>query len=246
VIYEAQELTRTHRRGDSTISALENVSLQIDAGEYVAVTGPNGCGKTTLLHVLGLLDPDYDGRLLFCGQRVDGLAQRELARLRLRSIGFAFQSFHLLPMLDVRDNVALPRWRLGGDRRESRARAEQLLRELRLEHRIRHGAHRLSGGEMQRVAIARALVNDPPVILADEPTGNLDAKSTCAILDILAELSRAGRTIVLISHDPEVVSHSKRVVSLRYGKILFDVPVERIQEPQYNPWVTWRGWTPGS
>jgi ABC-type lipoprotein export system ATPase subunit len=237
-LYSAERLRRVHRRGDSEVVALDEISLQIDAGEYVAVAGPSGCGKTTLLHVLGLIDPDFTGTLRFRGQRVEGCAPAERACLRLGTIGFVFQAFHLLTSLDVRDNVALPHWRLHGDRRAARERAEVLLRELKLEHRLRHDPSRLSGGEMQRAAIARALVNDPPLILADEPTGNLDAKSTRSVLEIFAHLWTSGRTLVVISHDPEVVTRARRVLVLRYGRLSVDVPVEQIYEPPFNPWLS--------
>jgi putative ABC transport system ATP-binding protein len=237
-IFEATGLTRSYLRGESQVRALDEVTLAIGAREYVAVAGPSGCGKTTLLHVLGLLDPGFGGELRFRGAATAGLGAARRAALRLEGIGFVFQAFHLLPTLDVRDNVALPHWRLHGSRRAARARAEELLAQMRLEHRARHAPFRLSGGEMQRAAIARALVNDPPVLLADEPTGNLDAKSMRTVLEIFANLWVAGRTLVVISHDPEVVSRARRVLVMRWGRIVTDVPVERIHEPEYNPWLT--------
>jgi putative ABC transport system ATP-binding protein len=243
-IYEAEILGRTYRQGESEVVALEDISFSIEEREFVAVAGPSGGGKTTLLHVLGLLDGGFRGGLRFRGAAVGELSPAERARLRLGSIGFIFQSFHLLPMLDVRDNVALPHWKLHGDRREARARAEVLLGQMKLEHRLRHHPGRLSGGEMQRVAIARALVNDPPVLLADEPTGNLDAKSMRSVLEVLAYLWSTGRTILVISHDPEVVTKARRVLVLRHGRLVSDVPVERIQDPAFNPWLTWSGVRP--
>ncbi len=244
MLFLAAHVSRSFPQGDDSLTALDDVTLIVREHEYVAIAGPSGGGKSTLLNVLGLLDGEFSGHLEFRNQKVHGLSARERAALRLAGIGIVFQRFHLLPMLDVRDNVALPNWRLHGARRRARARAEELLAQMKLGHRLRHDPSRLSGGEMQRVAIARALVNDPPVLLADEPTGNLDASNTRAVLRIFDELAEAGRTLVVISHNPEVVTRAKRVLVLHHGKVTVDVPVGQIMEPRFNPWSTLSGTQP--
>jgi ABC-type lipoprotein export system ATPase subunit len=222
VIYACTELRRTFRRGRTDVPALRGVTAQIAAGETVALSGPSGCGKTTWLHTLGLLDPDYTGELTFRGQSVRGTSDRARARLRLASIGFVFQAFHLLEDMDVRANVALPHWKLHGDRQAANVRAERLLADLGLGHRLRHKPQLLSGGEMQRVAVARALINEPAVLLADEPTGNLDSESAAAVLAALLRAGADGRTLIFASHDPAVVASAGRVIRLRDGQILSD------------------------
>ena len=246
MLFCAEKLGRCFRQGDATVPALEEVSFTIDNAEYVALAGPSGGGKTTLLNVLGLLDQEFEGELRFRGHEVRGLGPAARAGLRLSSIGFVFQNFHLLPMLDVRDNVALPGWRLSGDRRKARARAEELLSHLGLDHRLTQHPSRLSGGEQQRVAIARALINQPPVILADEPTGNLDARSTRLVLDVFADLWKRGHTLVVVSHNPEVVGRAQRVIVLRHGKVAADVPVDASADLGDKPWITWSGVRPPS
>jgi putative ABC transport system ATP-binding protein len=230
VLFELREVSRVFRRGDQEVRALDRLSLTVEEGEYVAITGPSGCGKTTLLNLLGLLDAAFTGAFLFRNVSVGGLRPGVAARLRLAEIGFVFQSFHLLTSLGVLDNVALPRWRLRGNRREARGRARELLSKMGLEHRLAHDTRKLSGGEMQRVAVARALVNDPSVVLADEPTANLDSKSTRAILGLFDEMVQGGKTLVVVSHDPEVVASAARVVVLRYGQVIQDIPKERLHE----------------
>jgi len=244
VLFAVRRLSRHHRQGSAEVDALRDVSFNIRERDYVAVAGPSGGGKTTLLHVLGLLDGGFSGELEFCGEPVRGLDPAARARLRLSGIGHIFQGFHLLPMLSVRDNVALPHWRLHGQRRRARARAEELLASLGLEHRMTQRPARLSGGEQQRVAIARALINDPPVILADEPTGNLDAKSTRALLDHFDQLSAQGRALVVVSHNPDVVNRARRAIVLRHGRLTADVPVEQLQDPRNSPWITWNEGAP--
>ena len=218
----ATNLTRHHVQGGRAVTALAGLSLAIRRGEHVAVTGASGSGKTTLLHVLGLLDPDFGGELLFGGRSARGLSDRARARLRLSEIGIVFQAFHLLPGLTVRDNVALPAWHLHKDRRRARARAEALLDALGLGERAGEDPLRLSGGEMQRVALARALVNDPPVVLADEPTGNLDTRAARTVLEVFARIEAEGRVLVSVSHDPLVVGAAARVVELRDGLLVSD------------------------
>ncbi len=222
MLFDVQRISRRFGQGSAAVVALDEVSFRIEEGEHVAISGPSGGGKSTLLHVLGLLDGEFRGELAFRGRPVRGLDAAARARARLAGIGFVFQSFQLLEMLSVRDNVALPCWRLHGSRRRARARAEELLGRVGLEGCMTQRPSRLSGGEQQRVALARALINDPPVILADEPTGNLDAESTRAVLELLGELEAQGRTLVVISHNPEVVARAGRVIELRHGRISAD------------------------
>jgi ABC-type lipoprotein export system ATPase subunit len=219
MLYHACDIGRTFLRGQVPVRALDGVSLRIDEGEFVAVAGPSGCGKTTLLGVLGLLDPDFTGRLEMRGRNVSHLKPHEAARLRLSSIGFVFQEFHLVPALDVLENVALPYWHLHGNRAQARRRAADLLGSLGLKDRVRADTQQLSGGEMQRVAIARALSNDPAVILADEPTANLDAEAAFRLLDLLEGVHRDGRAVVIVSHNPTVVARAGRVIRLEFGRM---------------------------
>jgi len=219
-VFETRGLSRTFVRGDSPVTALEQVSLAIGEGERVTICGPSGSGKTSLLNVLGLLDPDFEGESRFSGRAVRGLTPAARARLRLAEVGFVFQAFHLLPGLNVRDNVALPHWRLHGTRRQAHRRAEQILEGLGLSERLDHRPTQLSVGEMQRAAVARALINEPRVLLADEPTGNLDGESTRTILELFDTIHAEGRTLVVISHDPEVVAAAPRRIELRYGRLV--------------------------
>lgn len=222
MLYELEDVRRRFERGSAEVRALDGLTLSVAEGELVAVTGPNGCGKSTLLHVLALLDAGFEGQARFRGRTLAGLPPRARAALRLAEIGMVFQSFHLLTALDARDNVALPHWRLHGSQQAARRRAEELLTELDLGHRLRHPVGRLSGGEMQRVALARAQVNDPPVLLADEPTGHLDAVSARAILALFARIHAGGRTILVVTHDPDMLSAASRVITLRYGRVAHD------------------------
>ena len=218
MIVRCQGLCRTFQRGIAEVPALCGVTLDVAEGELVALSGPSGCGKTTLLHLMGLLDPGFEGELSVLGSAVRGLSDRAMARMRLASIGFVFQSFHLLDDFDVRGNVALPHWQLHGSHAKANARAEALLEGFGLGHRSRHDPRLLSGGEMQRVAVARALVNEPALVLADEPTGNLDSQSAAAVLSALGAIG--GSTLVVASHDPTVVAMARRVVKMRDGRIV--------------------------
>jgi len=229
-LYQAETLGRTFGRGDSRVAALDGVSFTVRQGEYVAFTGPSGSGKTTLLNILGLLDPDFEGQLQLCGQSLGDLSPRQRAAARLSRVGFVFQQIHLLPVLSVLDNVMLPGWRLSGDRAAARSRARELLEELGLGQRLDSCPDDLSAGEKQRAALARALINDPAVVLADEPTGNLDDENTRVVLELLARINAQGRTVVVISHDPEVVAAAGRVIRLRDGRIDDDAPAGREQQ----------------
>lgn len=221
-LFSARGLTRRFPQGDGVLTALESVDLEVARGCVLGVAGPSGSGKSTLANVLGLLDVEFEGAL-----RVDGLDPRTLsagarAELRLAKVGFVFQSFQLLPMLDVLDNVALPHWRLHGDRGRARSAARALLDRLGLGARVAHDPRRLSGGERQRVAIARALVNDPAAVIADEPTGSLDSQSAQQVLDALLDARHAERTVLLVSHDPAVLGRVDRLIRLVDGRLLPD------------------------
>lgn len=201
------------------VVALHEVDLSIHAGEFVSLVGPSGCGKSTLLHLLGTLDEPDTGQALFCGKKLAGPAAR--SRFRSSSIGFVFQSFHLLPTLTALENVQIPMFEMPWNRKERLIRAESLLREVGLEERFHHLPSALSGGERQRVAAARSLANEPQVILADEPTGNLDSVSANLVLQLLVSLHRErGMALVLATHDPAVANQALRLITMRDGKIV--------------------------
>jgi len=221
---ELQEVRRSYRTEGGTVHALDGVDLVIGAGEFVAVTGPSGSGKSSLLNILGCLDRPDSGRYLIEGQDVAGLDDEATSDIRNRKIGFVFQSFHLLPRLTVLENVLLPlRFH-----REPPAWAEDHAREL-LDHvglsdRSHHRPNELSGGQVQRAAIARALLLKPALLLADEPTGNLDSKSAADVLGLIDQVHRGGQTVVLVTHDHDVAAHAPRGIRLRDGRIEFDGP----------------------
>jgi putative ABC transport system ATP-binding protein len=217
---EAENVTRTYVMGATRVEALRGVSVRIAAGDFLAVVGPSGSGKSTLMHLLGGLDRPTTGRLVIGGEDVAGLSPNQLARLRNRTIGFVFQSFHLLPRTSAVDNVALPLVYRGMPARVRRQRAAAMLGRVGLEHRLDHRPSQLSGGEQQRVAIARALVTDPSVLLADEPTGNLDTATGAAVLDLLDELNRSsGVAVVLVTHEREVAGRAHRQIVIRDGLV---------------------------
>ncbi|MFG2037626.1 ABC transporter ATP-binding protein [Dactylosporangium sp. NPDC048998] len=221
----AQDVTRQYALDGVTVPALKGVSFTIDAGDYVAIIGPSGSGKSTLMHLLGGLDRPTSGRLLIGGRDVAGLDPHELARLRNETIGFVFQSFHLLARTSAVDNVALPLVYRGVRAGERRRRAVAVLERVGLGHRLDHRPNQLSGGEQQRVAIARALVTDPQVLLADEPTGNLDSKNGQAVLALLEALNREqGVALVIVTHDGEVAGRAQRQIVMRDGEIVEAVP----------------------
>ncbi len=210
---------RSYRLGDQTVDALSGVDLRIDAGEYVAIMGPSGSGKSTLLNVLGLLDRATQGRYVLGGRDVSDLDDDDLSLERGRRLGFVFQSYNLIAQLDVVENVEVPMFYAGVPEREARARAEALATRMGLGGRLHHRPTELSGGQQQRVAIARSLANDPLVLLADEPTGNLDSKTGLEILGLLDELHASGKTLVVVTHDPSVAARADRVVHMRDGKV---------------------------
>jgi putative ABC transport system ATP-binding protein len=220
-ILEARDLRRLYRRGSEEIAALDGVSLSIAKGEFVSFVGPSGSGKTTLVNILGCLDNPSSGSLKLAGQDIfasgRSLSEAELTRIRRRVFGYVFQRFHLVPTLTVRENVELP---FAFYRKEGAADTDRLLEDLGLSKRRDHLPGQLSGGEMQRVAVARALVNAPEILLADEPTGNLDSKRTDEIRETLLEMNRKrGVTVVLVTHNPELAKAAQRVVELRDGRL---------------------------
>ncbi len=214
-----EDLWRTYLMGDHELHALRDVSEDIADGEYVAIMGPSGSGKSTLLNVLGCLDSPTRGRYFLAGEEVADLEEDALAEIRLRHIGFIFQSFHLVPRLSAVQNVELPMIFAGIPPGERRARAESALAAVGLFDRTEHKPNELSGGQKQRVAISRATVMDPGLLLADEPTGNLDNRSGAQVLDLLGEFHADGRTLIVVTHDPSVARRADRVVVMRDGEI---------------------------
>jgi putative ABC transport system ATP-binding protein len=218
----ATEVSRVYELGGVSVPALRGVSLTVEPGDYVAIVGASGSGKSTLMHLLGGLDRPSGGTLLIGGRDVTGLTPPEMARLRNETIGFVFQSFHLLARTTAQDNVALPLVYRGTGRRERRAKAAAMLERVGLAHRIGHRPNQLSGGEQQRVAIARALVTDPAVLLADEPTGNLDSTTGRSVLALLESLNAEGVAVVLVTHDKDVAARAHRQIVMRDGLIVDD------------------------
>jgi putative ABC transport system ATP-binding protein len=202
-----------------TVHALRGVSLEVKAGEYVAVVGPSGSGKSTLLQLIGGIDVPSAGTVEIMGTRLDTLSDSQLTRLRLTRLGFVFQRFHLLPVLTAQENVELPMAEAGMVARDRRARARELLAYVGLEHRAAHRATQLSGGEMQRVAIARALANRPVLLLADEPTGELDAKTGEEILSLFARVNADGATLIVVTHDEQLAAQAGRIIHMLDGRI---------------------------
>jgi ABC-type lipoprotein export system ATPase subunit len=216
---ELQGIGRTYRRpGGEPVVALDDVSLRIERGDFMAIVGTSGSGKSTLMNVLGLLDRPDTGRYLLDGEDVAGLDVDRQARVRNRRIGFVFQAFHLLPRTTALENVELPL--VYSDRAEIAGLGRRALEQVGLADRIEHRTSELSGGQQQRVAIARALVNEPDLLLADEPTGNLDTKSAADVLSVFESLNQGGRTIVLVTHDPSVAAHCARVARIEAGRIV--------------------------
>lgn len=213
-------LTRTYRAGDVEVRALDGVDLTVARGEFVAVMGPSGCGKSTLLHLIGGLDRPTSGEMELNGKRVDGLSETRWAVLRRRAVGYVFQQFNLLASLTAASNVELPALLAGHSSAEATRRRERLFAALALGDRAQHLPARLSGGQQQRVAIARALINEPELLLADEPTGNLDTASARDVMALIAERHRHGQTVVLVTHDARIAATADRVVRMRDGRIV--------------------------
>ena len=229
-IIETRDLWKTYRMGNEDIHALRGVSIEIERGEYVAIMGPSGSGKSTLMNLIGCLDTTSKGRYLLHGPQVRQLDDDELARIRNEEIGFVFQTFNLLPRATALHNVELPLVYAGIAGSDRRAQALQALERVELADRVGHRPNELSGGQRQRVAIARALVNTPSILLADEPTGNLDSKTGLEIMSLFERLHATGNTIVLITHEPEIAQYAHRVIHLRDGQVEEDV-----RQPHRSP-----------
>ncbi len=230
-VIDVAGVTKTYAMGDVAVHALRGVSLRIERGDLVAVMGSSGSGKSTLMNILGCLDAPTDGRYRLDGVDVRAFDDDELADVRNRKIGFVFQSFNLVPRTRALAQVELPLAYAGLPRAERRRRALAALRTVGMEDRIEHLPSELSGGQQQRAAIARAIVTNPPLLLADEPTGNLDSRSTHDVLDLFAALNDAGRTIVLITHEPDVAARAKRIVRLADGRVVEDRRVVAVADP---------------
>jgi len=222
-LIETDDLWKTYQMGEEEIHALRGVSVHIDRGEYVAIMGPSGSGKSTLMNLIGCLDTPSKGRYLLNGKEVSQMNDNELARIRNEEIGFVFQTFNLLPRATALHNVELPLVYAGIAKKDRLERAKLALDRVELTPRMHHRPNELSGGQRQRVAIARALVNDPSILLADEPTGNLDSKTGVEIMALFDKLHAAGNTIVVVTHEADIAAHAHRIVSIRDGQIAKDV-----------------------
>ena len=218
-IIQTQDLWKTYVMGSEEIHALRGVDLSIDRGEYVAIMGPSGSGKSTLMNLIGCLDTPSKGSYLLNGKQVSEMNDNELARIRNEEIGFVFQTFNLLPRASALHNVELPLVYAGVPSRDRQERAREALRKVELEDRMSHKPNELSGGQRQRVAIARSLVNNPSILLADEPTGNLDSKTGVEIMALFERLHTGGNTIVLVTHEADIAAHAHRVVHIRDGRV---------------------------
>ena len=221
-LIEITKLTRLYHLGDETVHALLDVDLKVDSGEFVAVMGPSGSGKSTFMNVIGCLDRPTSGTYRLDGETVSTMNADALAHVRNRKLGFVFQQFHLLDRLDAMGNVELPMIYAGEDRAKRHAKAEAALRRVGLGERLHHRPTQLSGGQQQRVAVARALVNTPKMLLADEPTGALDSKTSVELMALFQQLNREGATIVVVTHEPDVARYASRLVRFKDGRVLSD------------------------
>ncbi len=221
-VIELKDIMKTYQMGDSIVHALDHVNLEIGVGEFTSIMGPSGSGKSTLMNVIGCLDRPTSGQYFLDGKEIGGYDDDELAVTRNQKIGFVFQNFNLLPRLSALVNVALPLVYAGVPEVERLKRARETLAAVGLGDRVEHRPNEMSGGQRQRVAIARALINQPAIIMADEPTGNLDSKSSYEIMDIFRELNEAGKTIVMVTHEPDIAERTKRIIHMVDGKIVKD------------------------
>jgi len=226
-VIKVEDLWKIYQLGEVQVEALRGVSFEIEEGEFVAIMGPSGSGKSTLMNILGCLDRPTRGRYFLDGQEVSQLNENQLAQVRNKKIGFIFQSFNLLPRLTALQNVELPLIYAGIPSQKRKEQAIKSLEAVGLGDRIHHYPNQLSGGQQQRVAIARALVNDPSIILADEPTGNLDTRSSEEIMHILQELNQEGKTIVLVTHERDIASHTHRILHFRDGQLVDNETIEQ-------------------
>lgn len=221
-LIQLKDIMKTYVMGDSTVHALDHVDLLVENGEFMAIMGASGSGKSTMMNILGCLDRPTSGEYFLEGKEIAGYSDDELAKTRNSKIGFIFQNFHLLPKLTAQANVALPLIYAGVNEEERMERARKALEAVGLGKRLEHRPNEMSGGQRQRVAIARALVNNPAIIMADEPTGNLDTKSSYEIMDIFKALNADGKTVVMVTHEPDIGEQTKRIVVMRDGKVLSD------------------------
>jgi len=219
-VIELKGIQKNYRIGDSEFAILKGIDLEIEAGEFIALMGPSGSGKSTLMNIVGCLDRPSGGRFILLGQDISQTSDDELARIRRDELGFIFQTFNLIGRISVLKNVEIPLMLSGASREMRRSRAIKLLESVGIAHRSDFSPANISGGERQRVAIARALANDPKIIIADEPTGNLDLKNSDEVMKILSKLNRDGRTIIMVTHNPEITGNCSRVIRLRDGRIL--------------------------
>ncbi|MFL2704113.1 MAG: ABC transporter ATP-binding protein [Gammaproteobacteria bacterium] len=222
MIIKTNQLKRSFSLGSETVEALKGIDLEVSKGEFISIMGPSGSGKTTLMNIIGCLDTPTSGEYLLNNQPVNNFNDDELARIRNKEIGFVFQSFHLLAKNSALNNVLLPMKYAGADLEEAELRARHVLDQVGLSDRINHGPSELSGGQQQRVAIARALVNKPSMIIADEPTGNLDSKTGDYVMGLFKELNEEGQTIILITHEEDIANQSKRIINIKDGLIELD------------------------
>jgi putative ABC transport system ATP-binding protein len=218
-VVRLDDISKVYQMGSERVYALRELSLSIRRGAFWALMGPSGSGKSTMLNLLGCLDRPTSGRYLLDGHDVSQMTDNQLSDYRLRRLGFVFQSFHLIPQLTVRENIELPLFYLGWEAERSAARAKELAERVGLEHRLQHRPSELSGGQQQRVAIARSLANDPAIIMADEPTGNLDSATGEQIMALLRELNDQGKTIIMVTHEPDIAAYARQRVHLRDGRI---------------------------
>jgi putative ABC transport system ATP-binding protein len=232
---EMHDLSKVYRTSDIETSALNHIDLEIEAGEFIAIMGPSGCGKSTLLNVMGMLDSPNGGRYAFLGQDVAGFSESKLAEIRKHNIGFIFQSFNLIDELTVAENVSLPLLYQKVSTQDQRERVQAVLEKVGIAHRSGHRPQQLSGGQQQRVAVARAVITNPKLILADEPTGNLDTTNGEDVLDMLNQLNSDGTTIVMVTHDQGHADHATRVVHMLDGKVLSEniVGLQRSSEARH-------------
>ena len=223
MIIKTTELKRSFEVGSETVEAIKGINLEVQAGEFLAITGPSGSGKTTLMNIIGCLDTPTAGTYELNGKDVSNMSQDELAEIRNKEIGFVFQTFNLLPRTTALENVALPMVYAGSSKEERKKQAEKVLADVGLADRMDHKSSQLSGGQRQRVAVGRALVNKPSIILADEPTGNLDSKTSVEIMGLFDEIHRNGNTVIIVTHEEDIAKYAHRVIRLVDGMVASDV-----------------------